>query len=73
MSLDEHRIRELAYRIWESEGRPEGDHLRHWHQAREQMEAEAGGASPDTLDTASGGIESGVAPPMPKGPTRKAG
>lgn len=32
----EHRIRERAYRIWEEEGRPEGRHERHWHQASQE-------------------------------------
>ncbi len=34
----EHRIRELAHRIWEHEGRPEGRHLEHWEQACREME-----------------------------------
>lgn len=68
MSHDEQQeqhIRELAYRIWESEGRPEGQAIRHWHEACELVGA-TGGDSGDTLDTASGGVESGVAPPMPE-------
>ena len=27
---DEQRIRELAYQIWEAEGRPDGEQDRHW-------------------------------------------
>jgi hypothetical protein len=30
MSLNENRIRDLAYQIWESEGRPHGQAARHW-------------------------------------------
>lgn len=30
---DELRIRELAYQIWESEGRPDGQAARHWEMA----------------------------------------
>jgi hypothetical protein len=37
---DEERIRERAYRIWESEGRPEGCQDAHWEQARRECEAE---------------------------------
>ncbi len=33
MSDEEARIRELAYQIWESEGRPEGQSARHWELA----------------------------------------
>ncbi|MGP6270298.1 DUF2934 domain-containing protein, partial [Pseudomonas paraeruginosa] len=41
MSADEKRIREFAYQIWESEGRPEGQAERHWAMARQLAEAEA--------------------------------
>lgn len=30
MSLPEQQIRELAYQIWESEGKPHGQEVRHW-------------------------------------------
>jgi hypothetical protein len=42
MSVDEKRIREFAYQIWESEGRPEGQEARHWEMACKLAEAEAG-------------------------------
>ncbi|MBF4209390.1 DUF2934 domain-containing protein [Pseudomonas donghuensis] len=41
MSVEEKRIREFAYQIWESEGRPEGQEQRHWDMARKLAEAEA--------------------------------
>ncbi len=41
MSADEKRIREFAYQIWESEGRPHGQDARHWEMARKLAEAEA--------------------------------
>ncbi len=67
MTHDEQRIRERAYRIWESEGCPQGQEMKHWCEACEQIEAEDAAArtSEETQETASGGIESGVAPPMP--------
>ena len=38
METDEERaIRERAYFIWESEGRPEGRAVDHWQQAYEEM------------------------------------
>lgn len=43
MSADETRIREFAYQIWESEGRPDGQDLRHWEMARKLAESEAAG------------------------------
>ena len=33
MSPYERRVREFAYRIWESEGRPVGHEYRHWEMA----------------------------------------
>jgi hypothetical protein len=41
MSTDDKRIREFAYQIWESEGKPEGQEERHWKMARTLAEAEA--------------------------------
>ncbi|WP_110674568.1 MULTISPECIES: DUF2934 domain-containing protein [Salinicola] len=40
MSNREQRVRMLAYRIWESEGRPEGQGERHWAMAERIVEAE---------------------------------
>ena len=33
MNLNENRVREFAYQIWESEGRPHGQDVRHWEMA----------------------------------------
>ncbi|WP_205909459.1 DUF2934 domain-containing protein [Salinicola lusitanus] len=40
MTGREQRIRMLAYRIWESEGRPGGQEARHWEMAERIVEAE---------------------------------
>ncbi|MCP1316046.1 DUF2934 domain-containing protein, partial [Halomonas sp. 707D7] len=37
---DEDRIRQLAYSIWEAEGRPEGQQQQHWERARKIVAAE---------------------------------
>ena len=37
MNLED-RIRELAHRIWEHEGRPEGRHEEHWERACREMD-----------------------------------
>ncbi|WEW96494.1 DUF2934 domain-containing protein [Pseudomonas nitroreducens] len=47
MKIDERRVRELAYQIWESEGRPDGQHERHWRMALSLAAAEAGEAVPE--------------------------
>lgn len=41
MSTEDKRVREFAYQIWESEGKPEGHEARHWEMARKLAEAEA--------------------------------
>lgn len=41
MSNNEQRIRELAYQIWENEGRPEGKTEEHWALASEMVESES--------------------------------
>ncbi len=38
----ETRIRELAYSLWEKEGRPEGRAEEYWERARRVIEAEEG-------------------------------
>ena len=40
MSDKERRIREAAYRVWEAEGRPDGQERRHWANAAQQIDAE---------------------------------
>lgn len=40
MSIDEQRIREKAYEIWQAEGCPTGEEIRHWEMACKQAEAE---------------------------------
>lgn len=40
MNSDEQRTRELAYQIWESEGRPEGQTEKHWDMARKLARSE---------------------------------
>jgi hypothetical protein len=52
MSTDDKRIREFAYQIWESEGKPEGQEARHWEMARKLAEAEA--LSPNKSSKAAG-------------------
>jgi hypothetical protein len=44
------KIQQRAYQIWEREGRLQGDHERHWHTAREEIDREA--ALPLTADDA---------------------
>lgn len=45
MNQQEQRIRELAYEIWQSEGRPQGQEERHWEMACKLVETQ-GSAAP---------------------------
>ncbi len=46
MKIDDNRIREFAYQIWEAEGRPLGQEERHWEMACKLAEAEAQSEAP---------------------------
>ena len=37
---NEDRVRERAYAIWEKEGRPDGEDLRHWSAAETELRGE---------------------------------
>lgn len=49
MTVDEQRIRDFAYQIWESEGRPDGQEERHWAMARKLAEAAEAAANSQPL------------------------
>lgn len=48
--MDIDKIKQRAQEIWEAEGRPEGQHQRHWQQAEEELSA--GGELPQTSSPA---------------------
>jgi len=37
--ISEHRVREIAYRLWEEAGRPFGHEAEFWRRAREEVAA----------------------------------
>lgn len=53
--MDDTRIRDRAYDLWERDGRPEGRHDDHWHQARRELEGDGGIPAP--------GPDAGIAVP----------
>jgi hypothetical protein len=65
MSINDKRIREFAYQIWESEGKPEGQDARHWEMARKLAEAEA--LAPSKSPKAAGSKTDGAKAPASKG------
>ena len=56
------RVRERAHAIWEREGRPEGDHERHWGMAEEELRAEeqSEAGAPGTEEAASAASTAGT-------------
>ena len=61
----EDRIRARAHEIWEREGRPEGEGLRHWDEARLEIESEervSATADSETPDEAGEAMIDGPAP-----------
>ncbi|EPJ97224.1 MULTISPECIES: DUF2934 domain-containing protein [Pseudomonas] len=73
MSTDDKRIREFAYQIWESEGKPAGQEKRHWEMARKLAEAEALAPSkpPKAASKSAASKTDGVKPAAAKSTTAK--
>lgn len=71
MSTDDKRVREFAYQIWESEGKPEGQDARHWEMARKLAEAEA--LAPSKSPKAAGSKTAAAKAPVSKTANGKAG
>ena len=63
--MDEETIRLTAYRIWEQQGKPDGQDFVHWLQAREEL------TTPPN-DGLAGSIASSVTPPNPHRSKRQA-
>ena len=57
----EARIRERAYEIWVSEGRPHGRDAEHWQRAEAEIAAESGAVA----DPAAAGSKPSAEPPSP--------
>lgn len=62
------QIRRRAYWIWEEEGSPAGEDLRHWSMAEAEFEASRKGSSEDvaTTETSEVEISTGDEPPRKK-------
>lgn len=54
MTAKEDRIRQRAYEIWEREGRPHGEDMKHWLQAFQEIAASADTESQPTQKPRSG-------------------
>ncbi len=68
--LIEQRVRERAYAIWESEGRPQGRHREHWWRAEREILAEL--SPPAAVRPAPRRRAAGSArPPAAKPPARR--
>ena len=58
----EERIKSEAYRLWEQEGRPHGEHDRHWREAARALET---GEAANIIES-EGTTQALKAPKMPK-------
>jgi hypothetical protein len=65
MNKHEQRVREFAYQIWESEGRPIGHEYRHWEMANKMAEAPI---NDDSEPLGSAHVLSVIAPEEPFNP-----
>ncbi|MBF0674137.1 MULTISPECIES: DUF2934 domain-containing protein [unclassified Pseudomonas] len=68
---DEQRIRELAYQIWESEGKPAGQEDRHWAMASKLVQTESVPAGKPKLSSRRAGKPQATMVP-PSSPEEKA-
>ncbi len=59
----EDAIRDAAHSKWEAEGRPDGQHERHWSEAEEEI----GGSAIGTAQSGSGDHHHSVSPPTSTG------
>jgi hypothetical protein len=66
----EAEIRQRAHEIWESEGRPEGAHERHWKQAEQELKKRFHRAP---VQKKAASESSPLASPLQRGGTRPAG
>lgn len=66
MDVDEKRISDIAYYIWQSEGEPEREEVRHWEMARKLAAAESSSAPAHVEETfpeaASNNVETEAGP-----------
>jgi hypothetical protein len=59
MSSDDRiqQIRERAYQIWESEGRPEGNSTEHWYAAERELQENKGSPAEEEISSDEAGIQ----------------
>lgn len=58
MQVNDQRVREFAYHIWESEGRPHGQAARHWEMACKLANSQSKNKSKPQSGTATEALES---------------
>lgn len=73
MASNEERIRQRAYEIWEQEGRPDGEDMRHWLLAFQEIAANAEGNGQPAKNARSKKVAAANASPKSKAKTKPAG
>ncbi|WP_122585324.1 DUF2934 domain-containing protein [Pseudomonas viridiflava] len=57
--MNEETLKQIAYRLWEEQGKPDGMDFEHWLEARRELDGQ-------NSDGLTGSITSSVAPPALK-------
>ncbi|EJJ29999.1 DUF2934 domain-containing protein [Rhizobium sp. CF142] len=73
MASNEGRIRQRAYEIWEQEGRPHGEDLKHWLQAFQEIAASVETDGQSAKKPRSRKAATADTPAKPKGATKAKG
>lgn len=68
---DQQRIRERAYALWESLGRPHGREEEHWHQARQELAQEQDAGRPPAPAAVPKARKKPAAATAPKAPAKR--
>jgi len=71
MAANEDRIRQRAYQIWEQEGRPHGNDLKHWMQAFQEIAESAGAVGAKAPRTKKAAAPKSVGTAKPKAASSK--
>lgn len=73
MASNEERIRQRAYEIWEQEGRPHGEDMRHWLLAFQEIAASTEGDGQAAKKARSKKVTTPAASPKSKAKAKPAG
>lgn len=62
--IEESKIRQRAYELWEEDACPEGSEQIYWRRAQEELETEGQSFDEDSVEPTSGGVENSITQSM---------